>query len=177
MKRICAISLFFLLASCTPAQNATPANQTAALVLKMPAECRSLEQGLCLVSEPGEYLGEGKTIVITQKPEAAFLENSTALQVKIEDWTLIFDPGDIPFSVGMTFLDAKLYPQGQNVSMAVENNGKKCDTLEGAFTDEYLNSGETGNLRINPVTAFDIEFALRCNGGPQAIQGRVKLPL
>jgi hypothetical protein len=129
------------------------------------------------VSEPGEWLGEGKTTIINQKPEAVYLEPSTAIQIKIEDWTLIFDPGEnTPFSVGMTFPGAKLYPQGKNPSMTIEHGDKKCDVVEGAFTDDILQSAQKGDFGVNPISAFDIRFAMRCNEQPQVIHGRVKLP-
>ena len=177
MKRICIISLFILLASCTPAQTATPTKQTGVLSLDMQPACKGMIDGLCVVSEPGEWLGEGKTTVITEKPVAAFLDNSTALQIKIGQWTFVFDPGEnTPFSVGMTFPNATLYPQaGSNVSMTVENNGKKCDEVEGIFTDDILQTAQNGDQQVNPVTSFDIRFAMRCNKQPQVILGRVKL--
>jgi hypothetical protein len=181
MKRKCAISLFvllvgYILASCTPDQTAEPTRQPGTLSLETPPECQPLAQGLCVVSEPGEWLGEGKTIVIDQKPEATFLGQTTALQVKVGEWTLVFDPGENkPFSVGMTFPKAKLYPQGKNASMTVENNGKKCDEVEGAFTDDTLQSAQNGDLNTNPVSWFDIRFTMRCNGEAQVILGRVKL--
>ena len=164
------------MASCTPAQTATPTRQPGELSLETPPECQPLAQGLCVVSEPGEYLGEGKTTVIAQKPEATFLGQSTAIQIKVGDWTLVFDPGEgTPFSVGMTFPDAKLYPQGKNAGMSVENNEKKCTELEGSFTDDTLQTAQSGDQQINPISWFDIRFTMRCNGEPQVIQGRVKL--
>ena len=164
MKRICSISLFILLASCTPIQNAPPTRQPGELSLDMPSECMTLQEGLCVVSEPGEWLGEGKTTVIAQKPVATFLGQSTAIQIKVEEWTLVFDPGEnTPFSVGMTFPKAKLYPQGKNVGMAVEYNGKKCDELEGEFTDDILQTAQNGEKQINPISSFDIRFTMRCN--------------
>ena len=177
MKRICIISLFILLASCTPVQNATPTTQTGVLSLDMLPACRGMIDGLCVVSDPGEWLGEGKTTVITEKPVAAFLDNSTAIQIKDGGWTLIFDPGEnTPFSVGMSFPNAALYPQGgSSVSMTVENNGKKCDEVEGGFTDDILQSAQNGDQQINPISSFDIRFAMKCNGETQVIQGRVKL--
>ena len=177
MKRICIISLFILLASCTPVQNATPTNQTGVLSLDTQPACKGMMGGLCVVSEPGEWLGEGKTTVITEKPVAAFLNDSSALQIKIEAWTLVFDPGvNTPFSVGMTFPNAALYPQGgTNPSMTVENNGRKCDEVEGIFTDNILQSAQKGDQQVNPVTSFDIQFAMRCNKQPQVILGEVKL--
>lgn len=176
MRRIPLISLFILLASCTPVQNATPTPQSGVLSLDMPPECRTLTDGLCLVSEPGEWLGEGKTTVIAEKPVATFLGQSTALQIKVGEWTLVFDPGEgLPFSVGMTFPSAKLYPQGKNAGMTVENNGKKCDQVEGEFTDDILQTGQSGNLNTNPVSFFDIRFTMRCNQQTQVIKGRVKL--
>ena len=177
MKRICIISLFILLAGCTPVQNATPTKQTGELSLDMQPACKGLIDGLCVVSEPGELLGEGKTTVLTEKPVAAFLDDSTALQIKIGQWTLIFDPGEnTPFSVGMTFPNATLYPQtGSNPTMTVENNGKKCDQVEGIFTDNILQSAQKGDQQINPVTSFDIQFAMRCNKQPHVILGEVKL--
>ena len=177
MKRICIISLFILLASCAPAQTAVPTQQPAGLSLDAPSACQSLQQGLCLVSDPGESLGGGKTTVINQKPVATFLNNTTALQIKIGQWTLVFDPGEnTPFSVGMTFPNAALYPQtGTNVSMAVEYNGKKCDQVDGIFTDDILQTGQNGDQQINPVTSFDIRFAMHCNKETPALLGRVKL--
>jgi len=185
MKRICSIFilLFIFLAICTSACSSTgarvaePTRQPGTLSLDMPPECRALTEGLCLVSEPGEWLGDGQTTIINQKPEAVYLEPSTAIQIKIEDWTLIFDPGEgKPFSVGMTFPGAKLYPQGKNVGMTIEHGDKKCDVVEGAFTDDILQSAQKGDLNTNPVSAFDIRFTMRCNKQPQVILGRVKLP-
>jgi hypothetical protein len=177
MKRICIISLFILLASCAPTQTEVPTQQPTGLTLDTPPACQSLQQGLCIVSEPGESLGGGKTTVIAQNPVAAFLGQSTALQVKVGEWTLVFDPGEnVPFSVGMTFPDAHLYPQGKNPGMTMEDNGKKCDTVEGYFTDDFLLSAQNANsLNTNPVTSFDIRFAMQCNGETQVIHGRVVL--
>ena len=142
----------------------------------MQPACKGMIDGLCVVSEPGEWLGEGKTTVIAQKPEAAFLNETTAIQIKVEEWTLVFDPGEnTPFSVGMTFPNAKLYPQGKNVGMAVEYNEKKCDEVEGTFTDDILQGTLKGDLVTNPISSFDIRFAMKCNGETQVIQGRVKL--
>jgi hypothetical protein len=176
MKKICIISLLIVLVGCSPAQNATPTKQSGVLSLDMQPECRSLTDGLCIVSEPGEWLGEGQTIIIDEKPDAVYLEPSTAIQIKIEDWTLIFDPGENkPFSVGMSFPNAKLYPQGKNVGMTIEHNEKKCDVVEGAFTDSILQSEEENGLGKNPISAFDIRFTMRCNDAPQVLYGRVKL--
>jgi len=183
MKRIGIIVLFILLASGTAACSSTgavapaPTRAPGQLSLDMQPACLTLQQGLCVVSEPGEWLGEGKTTVIAQKPEATFLEPSTALQIKVEDWTLVFDPGEnVPFSVGMSFPNSKLYPQGKNSGMTVERSGKKCNEVEGNFTDDILQGGQKGGLNANPVSAFDIRFTMRCNKQPQVILGRVKLP-
>jgi hypothetical protein len=181
MKRICIISLFILLllllASCGATPTAKPTRTPGTLSLAMAPECVALQQGLCLVSEPGESLGEGKTTIIDQKPVATFLGQSTALQIKVEDWTLIFDPGEgTPFSLGMTFPNSKLYPQGKNSGMTIEHAGKKCNEVEGAFVDDILQSGQNGGMNTNPVTAFDIRFTMRCNKEPQVLYGRVKLP-
>jgi hypothetical protein len=128
------------------------------------------------VSEPGEYLGDGQTILIKEKPEAVYLEPSTAIEIKIGDWTLIFDPGEgKPFSVGMTFPNAGLYPQGKGVGMTIEHNDKKCDVVEGSFTDDILQSAEEGGLGKNPIEVFDIRFTMRCNNQESVLQGRVKL--
>ena len=182
MKRIitislCIISFFILLAGCTPASTATPTPQTGVLSLDIQPACKGMIDGLCIVSEPGELLGGGQTTVLTDKPVAAFLNNSTALQITVGQWTMIFDPGEnTPFSVGMTFPNATLYPQtGSNVSMSVEYNGKKCDTVEGIFTDDILQTGQNGDKQINPVTSFDIRFAIRCNKATPVLLGRVKL--
>ena len=181
MKKLCIISLFILLllllASCGATPTAKPTRQPGTLSLDMAPECVALQQGLCLVSEPGEPLGEGKTTIIDQKPVATFLGQSTALQIKVAEWTLVFDPGEgTPFSLGMTFPNAKLYPQGKNAGMSIERNGKKCDEVEGAFVDDILQSGQNGGNNTNPVSAFDIRFAMRCNKEPQVVYGRVKLP-
>jgi hypothetical protein len=176
MKRICIISLFILLASCSSTPTAAPTRVPGTLSLNMPSVCIALQEGLCLVSEPGEYLGGGQTTVLNQKPVATFLDQTTALQIKVGDWTFVFDPGaGLPFSVGMTFPNAKLYPQGKSAGMTVENNGKKCDEAEGEFTDDILQSGQNGDLNANPVSFFDIRFSMRCNKEPQVILGRVKL--
>jgi hypothetical protein len=182
MKRICCLSLFILLVSfisacsSTGVQVAKPTRQPGELSLDMPPVCIALTEGLCVVSEPGESLGEGKTTVIAQKPVATFLGQSTAIQIKVEEWTLVFDPGEnTPFSVGMSFPNAKLYPQGKNVGMAVEGNGKKCNEVEGSFVDDILQSAQKGELQTNPISSFDIRFTMRCNKESQVIQGRVKL--
>ncbi len=181
MKRVCIISLFILLllllAGCGATPTAKPTRQPGTLSLDMAPACVTLSQGLCIVSEPGESLGEGKTTIIDQKPEATFLGQSTALQAKVGEWTLVFDPGEgTPFSLGMTFPNAKLYPQGKNAGMSIERAGKKCTEVEGAFVDDILQSGQNGGMNTNPVSAFDIRFVMRCDKEPQVLYGRVKLP-
>ncbi len=171
MKRINIISLFMLLlAGCAQGQHQE-------LSLDMPPACKDLGNGLCVVSSTGEWLGEGKTTVIDQKPTAAFLEDSTAIQIKAGDWNLILDPGlNTQFSTGTNFGDAALYPQGgYNHSMTLENNGRKCDDVEGAFIADALQSAQQGNQLLNPITSLDIRFTMRCNKQAQIIQGRVKL--
>lgn len=168
MKRICIISLFILLASCAPAQTAVPPTPTqpsvVGLTLNLPPVCVTLENGLCLVSEPGEWLGEGKTTVINQNPVAAFIGQTTALQAKVGDWTLVFDPGEgIPFSLGMTFPDAKLYVQGSKIGgMTVEDNGKKCDKLD---VSSRMTSWRPVNLEMVSIQILSrrLTFALRCS--------------
>jgi hypothetical protein len=175
MKRICSILLFILLASCT--SKAPPTKQSGVLTLDMQPDCRNLIDGLCVVSEPGEWLGDGKTTVINERPEAAFIDETTAIQIKIGGWTLVFSPGlNTPFSVGMSFPDAVKYPAGgYSVSMTIENNGKTCDDVEGTFTDDILQTAQKDDQQINPIHSFDIRFAMRCNRQSQVILGRVKL--
>jgi hypothetical protein len=176
MKRIYAVSLFILLASCAPAPTIEPTVQMGVLSLETPVECRTLPEGLCLVSEPGEWLGDGQTTILKEKPAAVYLEPSTAIKIEIQDWVLILDPGENkPFSVGMTFPNAKLYPQGKNVGMTIEHGDKKCDEVEGSFTDDILQSAEKGGFGVNPIKAFDIRFTMRCNNEVPVIRGRVKL--
>jgi hypothetical protein len=179
MKRLRILPLLILLillTSCGSGQDVTPTKQTGVLSLDTIPECRALREGLCMVSEPGEWLGEGQTIIINEKPEAVYLEPSTAIEIKIGEWTLIFDPGEgKPFSVGMTFPNAKLYPQGKGVGMSIETSEKKCDVVEGLFSDDILQSAEEDGFGKNPIEVFDIRFAMRCNDQPQVIKGRVKL--
>jgi len=135
-----------------------------------------MEDGLCVVSPAGETLGGGKTTVINQEPTAMFLNQTTAVQIKIGDWTLVFDPGgNIPFSVGMTFPNAKLYPQDKAAGMAIENNGNKCNQIQGQFMDFILQSAQNGVQQTDPISSFDILFSMQCNGESQALQGRVKM--
>ncbi|HVM71959.1 MAG TPA: hypothetical protein VMT91_09380 [Anaerolineales bacterium] len=177
MKKICIVSvLFILLVSCTPVSTPPPTLQPGQLSLDIPSACSSMMQGLCIVSDPGEILGGGQPIVINQTPTAAFIGNSTALQIKVGDWTLVFDPGqNTPFSVGMTFPNAKLYPQTSTPGMSIENNGKKCDQVDGEFTDDILQTAQNGTTQVNPVSNFDIRFSMHCNQEKQVLTGRVKL--
>jgi hypothetical protein len=176
MKKICIIILLILLAGCGSTQNEPATKELGVLSLDTPTECKALREGLCIVSEPGEYLGDGQTIIINEKPEAQYLEPSTAVEIKIGEWTLIFDPGEgKPFSVGMTFPNAQLYPQGKGVGMSIETADKKCDVVEGAFSDDILQSAEEGGLGKNPIEVFDIRFTMRCNDQPVVLHGRVKL--
>ncbi len=178
MKRISIITLLILLllTSCGSGQKEPATKEVGVLSLDMPPECRILREGLCIVSEPGELLANGETIIITEKPEAQYLEPSSAIEIKIGEWTLIFDPGeDKPFSVGMTFPNAALYPQGKGAGMSIETNDKKCDVVEGAFSDDILQSAEENGMGKNPIEVFDIRFTMRCNNQTPVIHGRVKL--
>ena len=179
MKRLCIISLFILLAGCAPAQStaqeATPTTQSV-YQLGIPDACQSMEDGLCVMSPAGETLGGGKTTVIKQAPVAHFLNQTTAVQIKVGDWTLVFDPGgNIPFSVGMTFPNAKLYPQEKGVGLDIQNGGTKCTQLNGEFMDFIMQSAQNGIQEVNPISSFDIVFMASCNGESQSLQGRVKM--
>lgn len=78
-------------------------------------------------------------------------------------------------SVGMTFPNAKLYPQGKDASMSVEHGEHKCNVVEGSFTADTLQSAQNWAQQTNPISWFDIRIAMRCNAEPEVILGRVKL--
>lgn len=133
---------------------------------------------LSLVSDPGDFVGQGETVTLV--PDAGITSTTTSggSVVEIffftqsgEFWFLDFAaPIGQPLAVG-TYPNAALYPfeaAGQP-GLSISGDGRSCSTITGSFTVvqvSYLN----GN-----VNSLDATFEQHCEGATPALRGEIKL--
>lgn len=133
---------------------------------------------LSLVSDPGDFVGQGRTVTLV--PDAGITATSvsgnSAVQIFFftqsgEFWFLDFAaPSGQPLAVG-TYPNAALYPleaPGQP-GLSISGDGRSCNTITGSFTVLEISFPNGGN-----VGSMDATFEQHCEGATPALRGELK---
>lgn len=124
-------------------------------------------------SEAGDYIGQGRTIVLNQD-DGAFSAQPLQGGVGVHFdgntwWDLDFvAPAGEALKVG-SYLDAERYPfQSSGVpGMDISGDGRGCNTLTGSFTVLAIKTSGT------QIDSFGADFEQHCEGGDPALHGRI----
>ncbi len=137
---------------------------------------------LTMVSEPGDYIGQGLTYDLDQA-DGTFIasrnfDNGVRIFYNANDpsdpsdrWTLEFAaPGEMPLTAGV-YLNATRYPfQSLNVpGLDIYGQGRGSNTLTGEFTVHEVVYGPAGEVLV-----FDASFELHNEGRDPALTGHVR---
>ena len=131
---------------------------------------------LDVVSDPGDFVGEGLTFHYDTTAGATFTATSDAFGAVRIDYhgptgdsgTLTFiPPTNQLFTVGTTYT---VDPSAIEPNMAVAINNRGCGFVRGSFTVEDIASLPDGSL-----DRFRASFEQHCNGAVEALRGRVAL--
>ena len=154
---------------------ATPATYTPSIVV--PACQQAQQQGalsgdtyLCMESQKGDSIGQGKTWIHTPGKASIAAEYlwpaESAVRVKVteanKDWNLVFGGGSGKTWMAGLYLNATAYfPFAEDPSFEISGHGQGCSKLTGRF--EILELVYDGT----EVKRFAVNFEQRCeNRGP-----------
>jgi hypothetical protein len=128
-----------------------------------------------LASEPGDYIGQGRTYVFgppTDRIDASGTPHYVSFSVLPRgtgpDWAAgFFAPQGQTLRAGATYDDTAVYDPGpSDAGMAMNGESRSCNTGVGSFTIDALAYDPSGALRTATV-----RWTLRCDPGDPAIRG------
>jgi hypothetical protein len=131
-----------------------------------------------LESESTDYIGQGRTSTFTQT-NATILMSTTGARVRIsvsgaENWTGEFLASDSLDQVAIGFWgDLPLYPPANPADGGISwsGEGRSCTTATGWFVIDRL------EFRAGQVSAIELRFEQRCNGGTSVLHGKIRIEL
>jgi hypothetical protein len=145
---------------------------------RLPLPCTApLPTGYCLKSDPGDYIGAGRSYSVGGAASVKLQGNSTSsIELALTDgasgteWTLdLVAPAGSILVPGL-YDPAQRYPfqMGSAAGLDVSGNGAGCNMLTGKFSvEELARSPATG------VTRFSATFEQHCEGATAALRGVV----
>jgi hypothetical protein len=147
---------------------------------RLPLPCVApLPTGFCMVSDPGDYIGEGRSYS-GAGPGSVILSSSSSNHVgfRLQDtsadagmdntWDADFAPkGGALLTPGL-FDPAMRYPfqTGGFAGLDVYGNGRGCNEVTGKFSVEEL-----ARDPLSGVTSLSITFEHHCEGGTPGLRG------
>lgn len=123
-----------------------------------------------LVSQPGDYIGQGQTYVTTNSANFSVGGTAGTISASAFGYTMQFDgPGSTNLAVGM-YTNASRYPfNGPGPGLSVSGNGRGCNTLCGSFEIFELRTNVSGN-----VDRLWVKFTQLCECGTAPLTGEVR---
>jgi|GEM_PF-2235136 len=138
------------------------------------------ETEINLVSETGDYIGQGETYQYTDEiVDITYSRNfDNGITVNIRNfpddpylyWTLnLAAPGDLEIQSG-TYSGAERYPfqSAENPGLSFTGNGRGCNTVSGSFEVYEVGYDEDGNL-----TSLSATFEQYCGNSNSALRGEI----
>jgi hypothetical protein len=139
------------------------------------------ESSLVLFSQPGDYIGQGKDIILTEETHTFtagpnYRDFNRGVNILVRwaqhgSWNLNFDTGNgTPLEVGH-YQFAKRFPfNDQSPGLSITGEGRGCNKLEGKFTVLEIKYSEDKKS----VVKFSADFEQHCEGLPAALFGSIR---
>jgi parallel beta-helix repeat protein len=123
-----------------------------------------------LVSQPGDYVGDGQTHITTNLPDTAISGTPNELSFWVFDYSIYFSgPDKTPLSVG-TYTNAAKWPvNGAQPGLNIYGNGRSCSALCGEFRIFELHTNLDGK-----VDRFWATFAQICGCSGTSMTGEIR---
>jgi hypothetical protein len=143
---------------------------------RIPLPCMApLPTGFCLQSDPGDYIGGGKSYFAGGSGSVTMPTGSTTLiNVTLQDastssqWFVNLAAGAGSLLLPGLYDPAQRYPfqTGTAAGLSITGNGRGCNTVSGRFSIEELGRDPTSG-----VTRFSATLEQHCEGGTTALRG------
>lgn len=138
-------------------------------VFKKPRRASVRQNGLRIISTPGDYIGGGKRYDYQRDALKCRVDNGR-ISVQVDGWTLELSPGKgRPIKIG-TYDDAMRYPFNDNKpGLSFSGNGRGSNTLTGKFV--------IWELKMNGIELQElaVDFIQHSEGGPSALAGSLRI--
>lgn len=123
-----------------------------------------------LVSQPGDYIGQGQTYVTTNSANFSVGGTAATISGSAFGYSIQFDgPGSTNLAVGV-YSNASRYPfNGPGAGLSISGNGRGCNTLCGSFEILELHTNGSGN-----VDRLWAKFSQLCECGSAPLTGEVR---
>ena len=129
-----------------------------------------------LQSEPGEYIGMGKTYEYTRldsRISVSGFDVSNVVEVDVqgvESWhgTFAFPAGQSPKAASFTGITSYPYNSGASPGMSWFGEGRACNGVSSSFTVDEATFDDSGVL-----STLDLRFEQHCAGSPYALRGTI----
>ena len=158
--------------------NPASARVSAPAGLSIPAACQDIpgDTSLCMVSEAGDYIGAGRTTILTTNDATFGARLGTGLEVYVQasdSWTLDFAaPSGSALHPGL-YTNATRYPfqKPEAAGLSIGGAGRGCNESSGQF--------QILDLVVDPATQQVSQLAAifeqHCEGGAPALRGVIRI--
>lgn len=137
----------------------------------------AIETSLHMVSDVGDYIGQGATYYFTPATGTFAVTNAQREAVQVtynaagHNWSLYFaGPADTRIAPGF-YPQATRWPfhEGDDAALSIFGNGRGCNTNTGAFYVKQATFGAGGE-----PTSLRVTFEQHCEGNPKALRGELR---
>ena len=125
-------------------------------------------------SQPGDYIGQGRTGTLTAPTEFAIEGTAGSVSFSADAGTEWWDvtvaaPRGQQLTTGVYENAARAPFNDSQPGLSVSSTGRGCNTTKGRFTVYAISADTAGR-----ITSLDAEFTQFCDGGAGALTGTVK---
>jgi len=141
-----------------------------AFVLACHASINAQTNLALLVSQPGDYIGDGQTYITTNLPDGTISGTPIELSFWVFDYLIYFSgPDRTPMGIG-TYTNAARAPgNGAQPGLSIFGNGRGCNVVCGEFQIFEIHTNANGN-----VDRFWATFTQICECSGASLTGEIR---
>lgn len=123
-----------------------------------------------LISQPGDYIGQGQTYFTTNAADFSFSGTSSSISVKAFGYTIVLDgPGSAALGLGQYPVATRWPFNGSNPGLDISGNGRGCNSVCGSFEILEMHADALGE-----IDRFRATFTQRCECSVAELNGEIR---
>jgi phage gpG-like protein len=123
-----------------------------------------------LISQPGDYIGQGQTYFTTNAADFSFSGTSNSISVKAFGYTIVLDgPGSAALGLGQYPVATRWPFNGSNPGLDISGNGRGCNSVCGSFEILEMHADALGE-----IDRFRATFTQRCECTVAELNGEIR---